>query len=142
MDQQAENVIAQIAGHYREILRLVGENPDREGLLKTPMRAAKALYYITSGYRQNPMEIAQKAVFEHAGSRIVIVKNVEFYSMCEHHILPFFGHVSVGYIPKGKMIGLSKIGRIVDNFARRLQVQERLTAQVCELLSTHCPTKG
>lgn len=142
MDQQAENVIAQIAGHYREILRLVGENPDREGLLKTPMRAAKALYYITSGYRQNPMEIAQKAVFEHAGSRIVIVKNVEFYSMCEHHILPFFGHVSVGYIPKGKMIGLSKIGRIVDNFARRLQVQERLTAQVCELLSNALPNEG
>lgn len=142
MDQQAENVIEQIAGHYREILRLVGENPDREGLLKTPMRAAKALYYITSGYRQDPMEIAQKAVFEHAGSRIVIVKNVEFYSMCEHHILPFFGHVSVGYIPKGKMIGLSKIGRIVDNFARRLQVQERLTAQVCELLSNALPNEG
>ncbi|MDE5813796.1 MAG: GTP cyclohydrolase I FolE [Muribaculaceae bacterium] len=137
-----EKLIAEIAGHYREILRLIGEDPEREGLLKTPERAAKALVDITQGYRQNPLEIAQKAIFEHAGSKIVIVKDIEFYSMCEHHILPFFGKVTVGYIPKGKMIGLSKLARIVESFARRLQVQERLTAQVCALLAEAMPTEG
>lgn len=137
-----EKVIEEIALHYKEILKLIGEDPEREGLVKTPMRAAKALYDITTGYRQNPLEIARKAIFEHAGSRIVIVKDIEFYSMCEHHILPFFGKVSIGYIPKGKMIGLSKLARIVDNFARRLQVQERLTSQICELLSEALPNDG
>lgn len=137
-----EKVIEEIASHYREILRLIGEDPEREGLIKTPMRAAKALYDITVGYRQDPLEIARKAIFEHAGSRIVIVKDIEFYSMCEHHILPFFGKVSIGYIPKGKMIGLSKLARIVDNFARRLQVQERLTAQICSLISEALPNEG
>lgn len=137
-----EKLIAEIAGHYREILRLIGEDPDREGLLKTPQRAAKALVDITQGYRQNPLEIARKAIFEHGGSKIVIVKDIEFYSMCEHHILPFFGKVAVGYIPKGKMIGLSKLARIVESFARRLQVQERLTAQVCTLLAEAMPTDG
>lgn len=137
-----EKLIAEIAGHYREILRLIGEDPEREGLLKTPVRAAKALVDITQGYRQNPLDIARKAIFEHAGSKIVIVKDIEFYSMCEHHILPFFGKVTVGYIPKGKMIGLSKLARIVESFARRLQVQERLTAQVCALLAEAMPTDG
>ena len=137
-----EKLIAEIAEHYREIIRLIGEDPDREGLLKTPIRAAKALVDITQGYRQNPLEIARKAVFEHAGSQIVIVRDIEFYSMCEHHILPFFGKVTVGYIPKGKMIGLSKLARIVESFARRLQVQERLTAQVCSLLAEAMPNDG
>ena len=137
-----EKLIAEIAGHYREILRLIGEDPEREGLLKTPERAAKALVDITQGYRQNPLEIARKAIFEHAGSKIVVVKDIEFYSMCEHHILPFFGKVTIGYIPKGKMIGLSKLARIVESFARRLQVQERLTAQVCALLAEAMPTDG
>ena len=137
-----EKLIAEIAGHYREILRLIGEDPEREGLLKTPERAAKALIDITQGYRQNPLEIARKAIFEHGGSKIVIVKDIEFYSMCEHHILPFFGKVTIGYIPKGKMIGLSKLARIVESFARRLQVQERLTAQVCALLAEAMPTDG
>ncbi len=137
-----EKLIEEIAAHYREILRLIGENPDREGLVKTPIRAAKALVDITQGYRQNPLEIARKAIFEHAGSKIVIVKDIEFYSMCEHHILPFFGKVTVGYIPKGKMIGLSKLARIVESFARRLQVQERLTSQVCKLLSEAMPNDG
>ncbi len=137
-----EKLIAEIADHYREILRLIGEDPNREGLLKTPERAAKALVDITQGYRQNPIEIAQKAIFEHAGSKIVIVKDIEFYSMCEHHILPFFGKVTIGYIPKGKMIGLSKLARIVETFARRLQVQERLTAQICNLLAEAMPTDG
>lgn len=137
-----EDLTKKIASHYEEILRLIGEDPEREGLKKTPMRAAKALVDITVGYRQDPLAIAQKAVFEHEGSRIVIVKDIEFYSMCEHHILPFFGTVSVGYIPKGKMIGLSKLARIVDVYARRLQVQERLTAEVCRLLSEALPNDG
>lgn len=135
-------LVEEIASHYEAILRLVGEDPSREGLLKTPVRAAKALLDITDGYRHDPLAIARQAIFEHAGSRMVIVRDIEFYSMCEHHILPFFGTVSIGYIPDGKMIGLSKLARIVDNFARRLQVQERLTAQVCALLAEAMPTKG
>ncbi|MCM1377306.1 MAG: GTP cyclohydrolase I FolE [Clostridium sp.] len=137
-----EELTKKIAAHYEEILRLIGEDPEREGLKKTPMRAAKALIDITVGYRKNPVEIAQKAIFEHEGSQIVIVKNIEFYSMCEHHILPFFGKVSVGYIPKGKMIGLSKLARLVDVYARRLQVQERLTHEVCKILSETLPNEG
>lgn len=129
--------IEAIAGHYKAILELVGENPGREGLVKTPMRAAKALWYVTQGYRQSGAEVLRKAVFEHDGSQIIIVKDIEFYSMCEHHILPFFGKVSIGYIPDGKIIGLSKVARLVNVYARRLQVQERLTAQICsELMST------
>lgn len=135
-------LVEKIAGHYREILRLIGEDPEREGLVKTPIRAAKALVDITAGYRVSPLEIARKAIFEHAGSKMVIVKDIEFYSMCEHHILPFFGKASIAYIPKGKMIGLSKLARIVDSFARRLQVQERLTAQVCNLLAEALPNEG
>lgn len=142
MSKHDPRLVDEIASHYEAILRLVGEDPEREGLLKTPVRAAKALLDITEGYRHDPLEIARQAVFEHAGSKLVIVKDIEFYSMCEHHILPFFGRVSVGYIPDGKMIGLSKLARIVDNFARRLQVQERLTAQVCSLVSEAMPTKG
>lgn len=137
-----EKLVEEIASHYEAILRLIGENPEREGLKKTPIRAAKAMLDITSGYRQNPLEVARQAVFEHCGSQMVVVKNIEFYSTCEHHILPFFGKVSIGYIPEGKIIGLSKLARIVDNFARRLQVQERLTAQICNLLAEAMPTKG
>lgn len=135
-------LVEKLADHYREILRLIGEDPEREGLLKTPERAAKAMLDITRGYREDPLRIAQKAIFEHAGSKMIIVKNIEFHTMCEHHILPFFGHVSIGYIPKGKMIGLSKLARIVDSFAHRLQVQERLTAQICSLLSKAIPNDG
>lgn len=137
-----EELTREIASHYEAILRLIGENPEREGLKKTPMRAAKALIDITVGYRQNPFEITQKAIFEHEGSKIVIVKDIEFYSMCEHHILPFFGKVSIGYIPKGKMIGLSKLARLVDVYARRLQVQERLTHEVCRILTEALPNDG
>lgn len=141
-ERDDDRIVSEIASHYREILRLVGENPDREGLVKTPMRAAKAIYDITSGYRENPKEIATQAIFEHAGSKIVIVKDIEFYSMCEHHILPFYGKVAIGYLPKGKMIGLSKLARIVNSFAKRLQVQERLTAQICEMLTNTLPNDG
>ncbi len=142
IENHNEDLVNQIAQHYAAILKLVGEDPEREGLKKTPVRAAKAILDITSGYRTKPLDIARQAIFEHAGSRMVIVKDIEFYSMCEHHILPFFGRVSIGYIPKGKMIGLSKLARIVDNFARRLQVQERLTAQICNLIDEAMPTEG
>lgn len=129
---EAGRRIGGIAEHYREILKLIGEDPDREGLSKTPMRAAKALWYMTQGYRQSADDIMRQAIFEYAGSRMVIVKDIEFYSTCEHHILPFFGRVSIGYLPDGNMIGLSKLARVVNVFARRLQVQERFTAQICD----------
>lgn len=139
---QQDETISRIAEHYAEILRLIGENPNREGLLKTPLRAAKALYYITQGYRENPQEIMRQAIFEYAGSKMVVVKDIEFYSMCEHHILPFFGTVSVGYLPKGEMIGLSKLARVVNSFARRLQVQERLTTQIAQAVTDTLSTEG
>lgn len=137
-----DQAINQIAAHYAEIIRLIGENPDRDGLKKTPLRAAKALYYITQGYRETPAELIHQAIFEYAGSQMIIVKDIEFYSMCEHHILPFFGTVSVGYIPDGEMVGLSKIARVVNSIARKLQVQERLTAQVAQEITSSLRTKG
>ncbi len=134
--------IEKIAGHMEQIIRLLGEDPSRQGLLKTPVRAAKALYYATSGYRTDPSEIMRQAIFTHAGSRMIIVRDIEFYSLCEHHVLPFFGHMSVGYIPKGNMLGLSKVARVVDAYARRLQVQERLTSQVCREIFETLPAEG
>ncbi len=122
--------IENISGHYRQILELLGEDPQREGLLKTPERAAKAMGFITQGYQQDPMQILSSALFEEDHSEMVIVKDIELYSMCEHHLLPFFGRAHVAYIPNGKIVGLSKIARVVDVFARRFQVQERLTTQV------------
>lgn len=123
--------IDRLAEHYRAIIELIGEDSGREGLRKTPMRAAKAMYYATKGYREDASEVMSQAIFEYAGSQMIIVKDIEFYSFCEHHILPFFGKVSVGYIPNGNMIGLSKLARVVNVYARRLQVQERLTAEIC-----------
>ena len=131
MDQK---LVEQIAEHYRAIIQLIGEDPEREGLEKTPTRAAKALLENTRGYDENPNAILNAAMFEHEGSEIVIVKDIEFYSLCEHHLLPFFGKISIGYIPRGQIVGLSKLGRIVDTFSRRFQVQERLTAEICDLL--------
>jgi GTP cyclohydrolase I len=141
-DSQADERVGKIASHIGEILKLIGEDPEREGLVKTPMRAAKALWYVTSGYRLNPTDVMKQAIFEYAGSRMVIVKDIEFYSMCEHHILPFFGKISIGYIPNGNMIGLSKLARLVNVFARRLQVQERLTAQICQEVFDTLKAKG
>ena len=141
-DSAEQEKIAAIAMHYREIIKLIGENPEREGLVKTPMRAAKAMWFATQGYRQDPKEILRQAVFEYAGSQMVVVKNIEFYSFCEHHILPFFGTVSIGYIPDGSMIGLSKLPRLVNAIARKLQVQERLTAEICREISETLSTKG
>ena len=138
----SEDTICQIASHYAEIMRLLGEDTDREGLVKTPMRAARALAYCTRGYRQDPDEIINGAIFSHEGSRMVIVRDIEFYSLCAHHILPFYGRMSVGYVPGWKTIGLSKLARLVDYYARRLQVQERLTAQICALLMDKLSAKG
>lgn len=134
--------IHEIASHYKAILELIGENPEREGLNKTPLRAAKALWFITEGYRKDPKAIIRQAIFEYSGSRLIIVKDIEFYSVCEHHILPFFGKVSIGYVPDGNMIGLSKLARLVNVYARRLQVQERLTSQICRRLYETLPAKG
>lgn len=143
MQQQEDNkVIEEIASHFEQIIKLVGENPEREGLVKTPMRAAKALYYATKGYRENPSEILNQAIFEENGSNIVIVKDIEFYSLCEHHLLPFFGTISIGYIPDGKIVGLSKLARLVDSLARRFQVQERLTVEVCNEVLAILGAKG
>ncbi len=137
-----EETVKALASHIEKIIELLGEDPTREGLLKTPVRAAKALYYATQGYRLNPSEIMKQAIFEYNGSRMIIVKDIEFYSLCEHHILPFFGKISVGYIPDGTMVGLSKLARIVDAYARKLQVQERLTAEICREIYETLPAKG
>ena len=125
-----DNVTKELAVHVKEILRLLGENPEREGLLKTPERVAKSLQFLTQGYAQNGTEIIHKAIFEEEYQQMVLVRDIELYSMCEHHMLPFIGKAHVAYIPNGKITGLSKIARIVDTYARRLQVQERLTVQI------------
>lgn len=116
--------------HYRAIIESVGENPDREGLLRTPHRAARAMEFLTQGYEQDLGEIVNGAVFESGNDEMVIVKDIELYSLCEHHLLPFLGRAHVAYLPSGKVIGLSKIPRIVDMYARRLQIQENLTQQI------------
>ena len=141
-NSEREQLIDEIARHYKKILELIGEDVNREGLVKTPRRAAKALVDITRGYKQRPDEIVKSALFEYAGSKIVVVKDIEFYSLCEHHILPFFGTVSIGYIPDGTMVGLSKLARVVDAFAHRLQVQERFTAEICDSLYENLSSKG
>jgi GTP cyclohydrolase I len=128
-----ENIEA-LADAFREILEAVGEDIDREGLRRTPIRAARALEFLTQGYRQNLEKIVNDAVFESDASEIILVKDIELYSMCEHHLLPFIGRAHVAYIPNGKVIGLSKVARIVDVFARRLQIQENLTTQIAESL--------
>jgi len=120
----------EIAFHYKKIIELLGEDPDREGLLKTPIRVAKAMEFFTQGYDVDPKSIIQGAMFKEDYRQMVIVKEIDFYSLCEHHLLPFYGKVHVAYIPNGHITGLSKIVRIVELFARRLQVQERLTTQI------------
>jgi GTP cyclohydrolase I len=122
--------INELMVHYREILRLLGEDPDREGLIKTPERVAKAMSFITKGYSQDPVAILQSAMFKEEYQQMVLVKDIELFSVCEHHMLPFIGKAHVAYIPNGHITGLSKIARVVECFARRLQVQERLTVQI------------
>ena len=125
-----EKVTSEIAAHVKEILRLIGEDPAREGLVKTPERVAKALQFMTQGYDQNGTEIIRKAIVAEEYKQMVIVRDIELYSMCEHHMCPFIGKAHVAYIPNGKITGLSKIARVVETYARRLQVQERLTVQI------------
>ena len=129
-----EKDLDQISRAYRQLLESVGEDADREGLRRTPDRAARALEFLTQGYRQDLDEIINDAVFESEASEIILVKDIELYSMCEHHLLPFIGRAHVAYIPNGKVIGLSKVARIVDVYARRLQIQENLTTQIAESL--------
>ena len=122
--------IEKLSYHYREILSLLGEDPTREGLLKTPERVAKAMAFITKGYAQDPVQIVTSAIFREEYKQMVLVKDIELYSLCEHHMLPFYGKAHVAYIPNGYITGLSKIARVVECYARRLQVQERLTVQI------------
>jgi len=122
--------VNKLAKNYKEVLHLIGEDPEREGLLDTPVRVAKSMQFLTHGYQMNPEEILRSAMFKEDYREMVIVKNIELYSLCEHHMLPFFGKAHVAYIPNGYIVGLSKIPRVVDAFARRLQVQERLTTQI------------
>ncbi|MFZ0472555.1 MAG: GTP cyclohydrolase I FolE [Bacteroidales bacterium] len=123
-------VIREISEYYYKILKLLGEDPEREGLLKTPERVAKALSFLTRGYEQDPEELLRSAIFKEEYRQMVIVKDIDIYSMCEHHMLPFFGKAHVAYIPDGTITGLSKIARVVETYAARLQVQERLTTQI------------
>jgi GTP cyclohydrolase IA len=135
-DKYDEETINKLAFHYKEILGLLGENPDREGLLNTPVRVAKAMQFLTHGYDIDPVEIIRSATFTEKYSQMVLVKDIEVYSMCEHHMIPFIGKAHVAYIPNGKIMGLSKVARVVDAFARRLQVQERLTMQIKDAIHT------
>jgi GTP cyclohydrolase IA len=131
-----------IASHMKEIIRALGEDPEREGLLRTPDRCEKALRYLTSGYSADVRQIVNGALFDVKYDEVVIVRDIEFFSMCEHHLLPFFGKLHVAYLPDRKVIGLSKIPRIVDVFARRLQIQERLTQQIAETIQDLVNPRG
>ncbi|MFC1222481.1 MULTISPECIES: GTP cyclohydrolase I FolE [Pedobacter] len=142
IDRYNENKIEAVASHYKDILSQLGENPEREGLLKTPERVAKALQYLTHGYDLKPDEILRSAMFEEDYSQMVVVKDIEVYSMCEHHMLPFFGKAHIAYIPNGHIVGLSKIPRVVDAFARRLQVQERLTNEIRDCIQNTLSPMG
>jgi len=130
IDRYNPDKIEHIAEHYQDILQQIGEDPTRQGLLKTPERVAKALQFLTHGYDIDPAAILRSAMFEEEYSQMVVVKDIEVYSLCEHHLLPFFGKAHVAYIPNGHIVGLSKVPRVVDAFARRLQVQERLTNEI------------
>lgn len=131
-----------LALNYKEILKLLGEDTEREGLQKTPMRVAKAMQILTRGYTQDPHKVLTDALFEEQYGQMVIVKDIEFYSLCEHHILPFFGKAHVAYIPDGHITGLSKIARVVDIYSHRLQVQERLTKQIKDCIQETLKPKG
>lgn len=130
IDQYHPETTDELAEHYRKILKLSGEDISREGILKTPERAAKAMQFLTHGACIDPAEIMRSAIFNEEYKQMVLVKDIEVYSLCEHHLLPFFGKAHIAYIPNGKIVGLSKLPRVVDAFARRLQVQERLTTQI------------
>ncbi|MCF0211113.1 MAG: GTP cyclohydrolase I FolE [Bacteroidales bacterium] len=135
LERYNEDNTQQLAYHYKEILKLLGENPERDGLLKTPVRVAKAMEFFTHGYEMDPAAILRSAMFEEDYKQMVIVKDIEIYSLCEHHLVPFFGKAHIAYIPNGKIVGLSKIPRVVDCFARRLQVQERMTREILNCIN-------
>lgn len=139
---EATDEVDRISGFYTEILKDLGEDPEREGLKKTPVRVAKALRFLTNGYHLDPAAVLRSAMFEEDYSQMVIVKDIEVFSLCEHHMLPFFGKAHIAYIPKGHIVGLSKIPRVVDIFARRLQVQERLTNEIRDCIQETLNPEG
>ena len=134
--------LEQLADHYKDILTLLGEDPEREGLVKTPMRVAKAMQTLTRGYTQDPKKVLTDALFEEKYNQMVIVKDIDFFSMCEHHMLPFYGKAHVAYIPNGHITGLSKIARVVDIYSHRLHVQERLTEQIMHCINDTLKPQG
>jgi|SRR5690606_14790337 len=131
-----------VRDRYKNIIKDLGEDIHREGLLKTPERAAKAMQFLTQGYQQDPVKVLESAMFKERYNEMVIVKDIELYSLCEHHLLPFFGKIHIGYIPDGHIVGLSKLPRVVDIFARRLQVQERLTEQILDCINDTLKPQG
>ena len=135
-------ITEEIKGHFSEMINLLGEDTSREGLVKTPERASKAMKFLTEGYEMDPQQILQSAMFKENYNEMVIVKDIELYSLCEHHMLPFFGKAHIAYIPNGHIVGLSKIPRVVDVFARRLQVQERLTEQILDCINDTLQPEG
>jgi len=137
-----DEITTNLSNHYEDVLKQIGEDPTREGLKKTPERMAKAMQYLTHGYDLNPDAIIEQAIFHEEYSEMVIVKDIEIYSMCEHHMLPFFGKAHIAYIPDGKIVGLSKIPRVVDAYSRRLQVQERLTIEIRDCIQRTLSPKG
>jgi len=141
-EEYNEQSTAKLIGNYHDVIQLLGENPEREGLLKTPERVAKAMQFMTQGYHQDAVSILNSARFKEDVSEMVIVKHIELYSMCEHHMLPFFGKAHIAYIPNGYITGLSKLARVVDVFARRLQVQERLTTEILKAIKESLSPMG
>jgi GTP cyclohydrolase I len=141
-EEYTQPYVDEIKSNYLSILENIGEDPSRNGILKTPERAAKAMQFLTQGYEMNPEKILLGAMFDEDYEDMVLIKDIELYSLCEHHMLPFFGKVHIAYIPNGKIVGLSKIPRVVDVFARRLQVQERLTHDILECINSTLQPKG
>ena len=135
-------MIDSLSESYRDMIRAIGEDPEREGLLDTPQRAAKAMEFLTSGYRQDLTTVVNNAVFDSDNDEMVVVRDIELYSMCEHHMLPFIGKCHIAYLPNGKVLGLSKFARIVDMYARRLQIQENLTREIAEAIEAVTGAKG